>query len=465
MATATPPSTPAVGAARMDPHTARRGMFVLQDGRNVLFTFLLLIFLFALWGFCNGMIDVMDKHFQEELHLTLSQSAWVQFAHYLGYFLMAVPAGWLAVKLGYKGGIITGLLMTAVGGFWFIPASHIAQFWAFLMGVCIIAAGLTFLETIANPYTTVLGPPQYAATRINLAQSTNGIGLLLGPIAGGAFFYSKNAAGVSTGSEQLWIPYAFIGVVVIILAVVFFFAPMPDIEMEDDYHMDDASAGTRRSIWSHPHFWMAVVAQFLYVAAQAGIFSFFINYMTSQVPAVPVGWVSVRPDWFETHVNGLLGFSNKGASNLASLGFLCFLIGRFTGSAILKKFAPHKVLGWYCTAAVLLCVLVFAKLGWVSVASVFLIYFFMSIMFPTIFALGIFGLGVCAKKASSYIVMAIMGGAVLPKVMGAIADRSDLSRGFIVPLLCFAVVAFYGFMWPRLSNAEGGVKVSTSGGH
>src|ERR1700704_1987754 len=338
MATGT--STSAAPATRMDPHTARRGMFVTKDGRNVLFTFLLLIFLFALWGFCNGMIDVMDKHFQEVLHLNLSQSAWVQFAHYLGYFLMAMPAGWLATKLGYKGGIIIGLLMTAVGGFWFIPATHISQFWAFLMGVCIIAAGLTFLETIANPYTTVLGPPQYAATRINLAQSTNGIGLLCGPIAGGTFFYSKNAAGLSTGSERLWIPYAFIGVIVIILAIVFYFAPMPDIEMEDDYHLDDSSPDSRQSIWSHPHFWMAVLAQFLYVAAQAGIFSFFINYMTSQVPAVPSSWASRWPDWFEIHTGGLLGFSNKGASNLASLGFFCFLIGRFTGSAILKKFTP-----------------------------------------------------------------------------------------------------------------------------
>jgi FHS family L-fucose permease-like MFS transporter len=183
------------------------------------------------------------------------------------------------------------------------------------------------------------------------------------------------------------------------------------------------------------------------------------------VPAVPSSWASRWPDWFEIHTGGLLGFSNKGASNLASLGFFCFLIGRFTGSAILKKFTPYKVLGWYCTAAVVLCLLVFAKLGWVSVVCVFLTYFFMSIMFPTIFALGIFGLGQCAKKASSFIVMAIMGGAILPKVMGAVADRSDLSRGFIVPMLCFAFVAFYGFMWPRLSSAKGAVTVSTTGGH
>ena len=458
--------------APLDPRLApKRSMFVLEDGRNVLFVFVLLIFLFALWGFCNGMIDVMDKHFQEELHLSLAQSAWVQFAHYLGYFLMALPAGWLATKLGYKGGIITGLLMVAVGGFWFIPATHIASFWAFLLGVCVIAAGLTFLETIANPYTTVLGPIQYAATRINLAQSCNGIGLLLGPVAGGLFFYSKNAAGESTGSANLWIPYAAIGVIVIVLAIVFFFANVPEIKMEDDYHCDDAMPNVSHSIWARPHFIMAVVAQFLYVAAQAGIFSFFINYMTSQVPPIPDSWNASASGsgwfsgWFETHTSGTLGLSNKAASNLASLGFLCFLIGRFTGSAILKKFAAHTVLGLYSAISVVLCIVVFLKLGWISVAAVFLTYFFMSIMFPTIFALGIFGLGEKAKKASSFIVMAIMGGAILPKVMGSVADKYDLSRGFIVPMLCFAVVAAYGFMWPRLSGAESMRGVSTTGGH
>src|SRR3977135_1921822 len=445
----------------LDPRLApKRSMFVLEDGRNVLFVFVLLIFLFALWGFCNGMIDVMDKHFQEELHLTLAQSAWVQFAAYLGYFRMALPAGWIATKAGYKGGIITGLLMVAVGGFWFIPATHIASFGAFLLGVCVIAAGLTFLETIANPYTTVLGPIQYAATRINLAQSCNGIGLLLGPVAGGMFFYSKNAAGESTGSANLWIPYAAIGVIVIVLAIIFFFANVPEVKMEDDYHCDDATPNVSHSIWSHSHFVMAVVAQSLYGAAQAGIFSFFINYMTSQVPPIPGSW-NASPSgsgWFsggfETHTNGALGFSNKAPSNLSSLGFLCFLIGRFTGSAILKKFAAHPVLGLYSALSVVLCLVVFLKLGWISVIAVFLTYFFMSIMFPTIFALGIFGLGEKAKKASSFIVMAIMGGAILPKVMGSVADKYDLSRGFIVPMVWLAVVAAYGFMWPRLRGAE-----------
>src|SRR5271157_4492969 len=329
--------------------TTKKGMFVTDDGQNVLFTFLLLILLFALWGFCNGMIDVMDKHFQEVLHLDLAQSAWVQFAHYLGYFLMALPAGWLAAKLGYKGGIISGLSLVAVGGLWFIPATHIGSFWAFLLGVCVIAAGLTFLETIANPYATVLGAEKYGATRINLAQSCNGIGLIFGPIAGGMFFYSKNAAGESTGSENLWIPYAGVAVVVIILAVIFFFANVPDIKAKDDFRMDDSAPGVSHSIWAHPHFVMAVIAQFLYVAAQAGIFSFFINYMTSQVPEIPTSFDaavqnshSFLKPWVnsltEIRTTGAIAFNNKGASNLVSVGLLLFLGGRFIGTALLRNF-------------------------------------------------------------------------------------------------------------------------------
>ena len=568
-------------------------LFITAAGKNVLFTFILVSSLFLLWGFCNGMIDVMDKHFQEELNLSLSQSAWVQFAHYLGYFLMALPAGWLAIKLGYKGGIITGLLMVAVGGLWFIPATQIASFWAFLVGVCVIAAGLTFLETIANPYTTVLGHQQFAATRINLAQSCNGIGWIFGPIVGGMFFYSKDASGASTGSQTLWIPYAIIALVVLVLSVVFWFADVPDLKVEDDYHLDDATPGTSRSIWTHPHFIMAVVAQFVYVAAQAGIFSFFINYMTSEVPAiapsVKSGWLSemvetkttvtkgditnlagfaaklkakadpvsaflagklsnateaelakfdagsgsprallaqlvkdlngvvkqnlkkTKPeDVFPTasrfgavklsdearqmleklgkkepvsvaHLNrlllaeaypGLIAFnqnvltiSDKGASNLASLGFIFFLLGRFSGAGLLKVYRAHRVLGLYAAVNVALCLLIFAKLGWLSVACVFLSYFFMSIMFPTIFALGIFGLGVRAKEASAYIVMAIMGGAVLPKLMGWVGDYYDMSRGFIVPLVCFGFVAAYGFFWPKLSGFADMGAVSVNRGH
>jgi FHS family L-fucose permease-like MFS transporter len=461
-----------------------KGMFVTEDGQRVAFTFALVTSLFLLWGFCNGMIDVMDKHFQDVLHLSKSQSANVQFAHYLGYFLMALPAGFLATKLGYKGGIIAGLLMVAAGGLWFIPATHIAQFWAFLVGVCFIAAGLTFLETIANPYTTVLGETKSAATRINLAQSFNGIGWIFGPIAGSMFFYNTDSSGASAGSQTLWIPYFGVAVVVLILAVVFFFANVPDIKTEDDYHLDDdttpgatpagepeapiVSEGTpvSHSIWSHPHFWGAVAAQFFYVAAQSGIFAFFINYMTKETPALSDSFAhSLKAGWVDTAEDGTRHFSNAFASILASLGFIFFLSGRFSGAALLKKFAPHSMLGIYCLLNVAMCGIIMAKLGWISVLAVFLSYFFMSIMFPTIFALGIFGLGVRAKKASGFIVMAIMGGAILPKLMGYVADQHGMSAGFIVPLVCFGLVAIYGFMWPKLSGVPSMQSQSAMTGH
>jgi fucose permease len=320
-------------------------MFQLPDGKNLAFTFALVSSLFLLWGFCNGMIDTMDKHFQDQLHLSKAQSAWVQFAHYMGYSLMALPAGLLTRRLGYKGGIISGLLLVALGGFWFLPATSISQFWAFLMGVCLIAMGLTVLETVANPYTTVLGPKEYGASRINLAQSCNGVGWILGPIVGSMYFYSEG--GVEKAHGQLFIPYLGVAIVVIVLAAMFFRAPVPEIHVADEYHTDDnapvneakstflvggmmflnvAAVGlsaylilhtilpacgiaestieakwwlfalpmplaavlvflsakklSTHSIWAHPHFSGATIAQFLYVAAQAGIFSFFINSMT-----------------------------------------------------------------------------------------------------------------------------------------------------------------------------------------
>jgi fucose permease len=647
------------------------GMFTV-NGKRVLLTFSLLSSLFLLWGFCNGMIDVMDKHFQEELHLSLSQSAWVQFAHWMGYFLMSMPAGWLATRLGYRGGLVAGLLLVAVGGFWFIPATKIVAFWAFLLGVCVVAAGLTFLETVANPYTTVLGAPRYAAARINLAQSCNGVGLIFGPIVGGLFFYGKDAAGRSTGSETLWIPYAGVGVVVLILAAILFFAPMPDIRAEDDYGIggkDDNdkktpavrqvnrrlsfalllgnfcalfgvfgmilwlvlgalgagphlvrfasalgiavtadtavlltlfAAGcvalavvatwlagvtrrlTHHSIWSHEHFSGAVLAQFFYVAAQAGIFSFLINYVTAEPPSLPGSWLKADSTWVETRTafagadfknmpslasrltrpadpvsaflaenlststretllhyrndaasetaarvavmqdlntlvlkqsvyrpdrfegialsektrellsrngsgrneprlnrllladafpkelsfhDGVVSVTNQFATTLASIGFICFLLGRVVGAGMLRRLSAHKAVGLYAMVNTIACLVVVLKLGWLSVVCVFVSYFFMSIMFPTIFALGIFGLGEKAKGASAYIVMAIVGGALLPKLMGAVADHYDMSRGFIVPLLCFVLISLYGYSWPKLSRAESLHGVSTTGGH
>ena len=441
-------------------------MFKAENGQNYLFTFMLVSTLFLLWGICNGMIDVMDKHFQDFLHLSKAQSAWVQFAHYLGYLLMALPASWLARKLGYKGGIITGLLLVSVGGFWFIPATNIASFWSFLLGVCVIAMGLTILETVANPYTTVLGPKQYAATRINFAQAFNGVGWIFGPIIGGIFFYSNQGAAVA--QKQLYIPYLVIALIVLVMAAVFYFSNLPDLNTEDEYNMDSVgSTGVKRSIWSHKHFVGGVASQFLYVAAQAGIFSFFINYIVEELPSISKG---LADSWFFTDRTILRGGSffvnEKGATFLlGTIGFPLFLIGRASGTAILRKLKAHRVLGTYALINVFLCGIVVLKLGWVSVSAVFLSFLFMSIMYPTIFALGIYGLGVQAKKASGFIVMAIIGGAIMPKIMGHLGDEYNMSVGFLMPLFCFVIIAAYGFSWTKLSKAEGVVDLAPAKGH
>ena len=441
-------------------------MFKAEDGKSYVFTFALISTLFLLWGICNGMIDVMDKHFQDYLHLTKAQSAWVQFAHYLGYFLMALPASWLARRLGYKGGIISGLMLVALGGFWFIPATYIASFWAFLLGVCVIAMGLTVLETVANPYTTVLGPKNFAAARINFAQSFNGVGWIFGPIIGGMFFYSAGGAIVAQG--QIYIPYLAVAIVVLIMSVVFYFANIPDLNTEDEYHLSDSTATTvKRSIWSHPHFVGAVAAQFIYVAAQAGIFSFFINYIVEEMPSISQGLSS---GWFFNGRSilreGGYYVNEQGATFLlGTIGFPLFLLGRATGVAILRKLEAHRVLGTYAIANVILCGIVILKLGWISVAAVFLSFFFMSIMFPTIFALGIYGLGVQAKKASGFIVMAIIGGAIMPKLMGHLGDLYNMSVSFLMPLFCFVLIALYGYSWSKLSKANSHVDLSALKGH
>jgi len=441
-------------------------MFKTEDGKNYVFTFALVSTLFLLWGTCNGMIDVMDKHFQDQLHLTKSQSAWVQFAHYLGYLLMAMPASWLARKLGYKGGIISGLLLVALGGFWFIPATYISSFWAFLLGVCVIAMGLTVLETVANPYTTVLGPKNFAAARINFAQSFNGVGWIFGPIIGGVFFYSAGGSEVAQG--QLYIPYLAVAIIVLVMSVIFYFAHVPDLNTEDEYQLNDSTdAACKRSRWSHPHVTGSVAAQFFYFAAQSGIFSFFINYIIEEMPSISQGLSS---SWFfkDRTILRETGYyvNEQGATFLlGTIGFPLFLLGRATGAAILRKLKAHRVLGTYAVANVILCGIVVLKLGWISVGAMFLSFFFMSIMFPTIFALGIYGLGVQAKRASGFIVMAIIGGALMPKIMGHLGDVYNMSVSFLVPLCCFALVAIYGYSWSRLSKVEAQINVSTIKGH
>ena len=398
--------------------------------QGFLIPFILVTSLFFLWGFAHGCIDVLNKHFQELLSMSKAKSAFIQFVFYGGYFLMALPAGLLMQKVGYKKGIIFGLLLFACGAFLMFPATFIQTFGSFLFCLFIIACGLTCLETAANPYTTVLGPPEFAARRINFSQSFNGLGWIAGPLVGGMLIFSVSENANKFSSIAL--PYMFIGTLVLVVAVLFWRIKFPAVK-EESREAEIGSGGSLKDLLKYPHFVLAVIAQFLYVAAQTGINSFFINYVTEEIPSL----------------------TNQRASLILGIGGMgLFWLGRFTGSTIFMRIVrPNRLLAVYAIANVITMALVVAGLGWTSVVALFSTYFFMSVMFPTIFALGIKDLGPLTKKASSFLVMSIVGGAIIPVLMGRIADVSTMALGFIVPLVCFAFIVFYAINGYRVRQA------------
>jgi FHS family L-fucose permease-like MFS transporter len=411
--------------------------------KKYLWPFILVTSLFLLWGFAHGLLDVLDKHFQNELHISKAESGFVQFSLYIGYLVMAAPAGLYMKRFGYKSGIILGLCLFAGGAFLFYPVAHIGAFIPFLLCLFVIACGLSCLETAANPYTTVLGPPEAAARRINFAQSFNGLGWILGPLIGGLFIFGAAKAGGPEQFDSLARPYLYIGWVVVLVAIVFLLSKLPDVPADNSEHIGEKAPLSE--LKKHPGFVLAVVAQFLYVAAQTGVNSFFINYTTEAISGL------------QTAVAGMTGhlgyfgevFSPKNPEQAASLilalgGMGSFWIGRLFGSWLLKFFRPQNLLALYASVNTLLMVLVVLKLGWFSVIALFSTYFFMSVMFPTIFALGIRGLGPLTKRASSFLVMAVAGGAFCPPLMGLVADHAGMSIAFLVPLGCFAFIAYYG---------------------
>jgi FHS family L-fucose permease-like MFS transporter len=391
------------------------------DGKSYLFPFILITSLFFLWGFAHSLLDVLNKHFQDILGITKSKSGWIQAALYGGYFVMGIPAGLFMKRFGYRKGIIVGLLLYTTGAYLFFPATYIQTFEFTLLCLFIIACGLTFLETAANPYTTVLGPSRSAAQRINLSQSFNGLGWMVGPAVGGFLIFGASSNGDGNKFSSMALPYMIIGTIVLLVAVVFFATKLPEISEEVS---ETQEAGhVAKPFWKFSHFRFAVIAQLFYVAAQTGINSFFINYITETMPS----------------------FTPEKAAYLLTLSFAFFWFGRVSGSFLMKWFKPNRIIAVYAIINVFAMMLVIANLGWISLIAIFVTYFCMSIMFPTIFALGIHGLGEQSKPASSYLVMAVVGGAICPVFMGYIADVSSMQLGFIVPLVCFVVVFLFGF--------------------
>lgn len=391
-----------------------------QKTENIKYIFPLILVtgLFFLWGLAYGLLDVLNKHFQETLQITKARSTLLQMAYFGAYFLIALPAGFFMNRFGYKKGIITGLLLYAVGAFLFYPSAQAESFNFFLMAMFILACGLAFLETAANPYVTVLGKSETSEFRLNLAQSFNGVGSFMGPlIAANLFFTSDETASDQLGSVKL--VYLVIGLVVLLVALLFWRTPLPEIK-EDVFVSDKQLIST--PLFSHRNFSNAIIAQFFYVAAQVGIAALFINYCTE---------IDLK-------------ISSADAAYLLSVSLLLFTLGRFVGTALMKKIAPNILLAIFAMLNILLVILVVLNIGWISIYSLMAIFFFESIMFPTIFALGIKNLGHHTKKGSSFIIMSIVGGAIMPWFMGFVATKYSTSTSYIIPVFCFLIVAWYG---------------------
>lgn len=399
-----------------------------QNEKNrYLFPFILVTSLFFLWGLAYGLLDVLNKHFQETLHVDKARSSFLQMAYFGAYFLMALPAGIFMKRYSYKKGIITGLLLYALGAFLFYPSAEMSSFNFFLLSTFILASGLAFLETAANPYVTVLGDPKHSAFRLNLSQSFNGVGSFIGPKIGAVLFFGNAISGTSN-LQSVKMVYLVTGLTVLLVAFLFWRTHLPEIK--EDRMVDDV-AQIVKPLFKHRNFTNAIVAQFFYVAAQVSIAAWFINYCT------------------ENNIE----ITNAHAANLLSISLILFTAGRFAGTALMRKIAANRLLFIFALVNILLCVLVVLNQNWLSVYSLIAIFFFESIMFPTIFALGVKDLGHHTKKASSFIIMSIVGGAVMPYLMGLVAEKYSTSFSYFIPVICFVVVAWYGWSGYKIKDS------------
>lgn len=410
-----------------------------ENKRQNLIPFILVVSLFFLWAFLHNINPILIPHLKKACQLTDFQSSLIDTAVYFGYFIIALPAGWFMHKYGYKKGILFGLILYAVGAALFIPAASARSYDFFLVALFIIAAGATFLETVANPYITKLGDKAHAEQRLNFAQSFNGVGAFIAPIIGGQFILSgiehtpeemqqmnpeQLNSYLSFEAGTIKIPYMIIAGIILLVAIFFVFTRLPEIKEED---VEDDGHGKKTfslNVFRHSHVTWAVIAEFFYVGSQVGVGSFFIRFSKYTM------------DLAEKDAAYMWGF-------IAMVGFM---LGRFAGTFLMQYIKPAKLLALYALINIVLLAISLMATGNIAVYALLAVPFFMSIMFPTIFALGIKGLGEEGKIASSFLVMSIVGGAIIPPIMGFISDKTgSIQMAYIVPLFCFIPIAYYGW--------------------
>lgn len=416
--------------------------------RKYLFPFVLVTSLFFLWAFLHNINPILIPHLKKACQLSDTQSSFIDLSVYMAYFLVAIPAGLFMQKHGYKKGILLGLALYAIGAFLFIPAASERSYPFFLVALFIIASGATFLETVANPYVAILGDKETAAQRLNFAQSFNGLGSFIAPIIGGQFILT----GIEYSGEQMKnmsvsdintylqaeadtvkMPYLIIGIAVLTLIVLFALTRLPDVSPDNnDTHTPTGKFSMK--VLRHRHLRWAVIAQFFYVGAQVGVGSFFIRYAK--------------------HVADV---KEKEAAVLwGALAMVGFMVGRFIGTFLMRYVSPSRLLSIYTLICIVLLAIALSASGQVALYAVIAVPFFMSIMFPTIFVLGIKDLGEETKMASSFLVMAIIGGAFAPLLMGVISDTTgSIQLAYGVPLLCFVVVLYYAIRGYKVREQTG----------
>ena len=380
------------------------------------------------------MSDVLNKHFQNVLNLSKSQSGLIQFSVFGAYFIMSIPAGYFLKKFGYKPGVILGLILFASGLFLFVPAANAASFTFFRIALFIMGCGMATLETVAHPFAAALGDQRRSDQRVNFAQTFNAVGTMIGPAIGSYFLLSSDTVR-STDLTSVKTLYVAIGCVIILIAVAFMFLKIPALTdphteaSATDLDAVNVDVAPSKKLYQHSHFVWAVAAQFFNVAAQGGTWAYFINYGVD-----------------------IMHFSNEKAGYFMIVFMGMMALGRIVGTSLMTFIAPNKLLAAFACGSILMCLIVAQSFGWASYIALLMINFFFSIMFPTIFSLGIKNLGSNTQQASSFISMGVVGGAFFPFLMGQIANH-DVAKAYYLPIICYLVIFFFGYKFYKVKKA------------
>ncbi len=425
--------------------TGSVGKTKIDQNQNYNGALAVLASLFFIWALVTNVNDILIPHLKKACNLSDFQSSLVQFAFFGAYFVMSLPSGWVLKKIGYKWGIILGLAIMFLGALIFIPAATTRIYGFFLAGLFVLGSGITLLQVAANPYVALLGKPETASSRLNFTQAINSLGAAVGPYLGGLLIlsgieYSADQWNALSDAQKLAyqisearsviLPYAALAGILILIGLLIFFSNLPSIEAEEEVAVEDNLNTSKSSVWQFSHLALGVLAIFLYVGAEVSIGSFLIKF--AKLPQIA-------------------GLGELDAKNFVSFYMLFAMIGRFLGAALLTKINPRIWLGVNGVAVIILLAIAITGTGYTALWCITIIGFCNSTMFPTIFTLGIDNLGKFTKSGSSYLIMAIFGGAIVPPLMGLVSDwKGDIQIAFLVPLVCYIYIAFYGFLGSRV---------------